>query len=96
LPGGPFLFQPRYDAQLCPHQEAFMLKRGIFVALSLAMAAPAFAESKAVKDTKDGAADKVDDAKDTLHTDSGAKKAKRHVKKGVRDTKKTARDATEK
>lgn len=68
-----------------------MMKAWI-AALALGLAAPAFANpGDTNKDIKDSAANTVDDAKDKLHTDSGADKSKRHAKKSARNAKKKAR-----
>lgn len=68
------------------------MKKGIVAALMLVLAAPAFANrGDTGKDVKDSAQNAVDDAKDKLHTDSGADKTRRHAKRAARDTKKKAR-----
>jgi len=69
-----------------------MLK-GIIAALALGLfAMPALAnKGDTNKDIHDAAADTVDNAKDGLHTDKGADKAKRHMDKGARATKHKAR-----
>ena len=56
------------------------------------MALPALAkEGDTAKDIKDAAKDAVDKTKDTLHTDSGKEKAKRHAKKAACDANRRAR-----
>jgi hypothetical protein len=68
------------------------MRNAIIAALALGLAMPALANrGDTNKDIKDGAADAVDNAKDTLHTDKGVDKVKRHAKKGMRDTKRHAR-----
>jgi hypothetical protein len=66
--------------------------KGLIAALALGMALPAFAEKgDTARDVKDATADKVDDAKDSLATDSGKDKAKRHGEKTVRSANRKAR-----
>jgi hypothetical protein len=67
------------------------MKKGIIAALVMGLALPVFAESDTMKDAKDNAANATDAVKDTLHTDSGAEKAKRHAKRKMRNAKKDAR-----
>src|SRR5258708_32519978 len=68
-----------------------MLK-AIVAALALGFAVPALADKgDTKKDIKDAAADATDKVKDTLHTDKGADKAKRHMNKSARAAKRKAR-----
>ena len=68
-----------------------MLK-AIIAALTLGLAAPAFADKGDTnKDIKDAAKDTGDKAKDALGTDSGVTKAKRHADKDSRAMKRKAR-----
>jgi len=66
--------------------------KGIVAALALGLALPALADKGDTnKDIKDATSDTVDNAKDKLGTDSGADKAKRHMNKNARATKRKAR-----
>jgi hypothetical protein len=67
------------------------MKKAILFALTLGLAAPAFAKSDAAKDASDKVADTKDSAKDKLHTDSGMTKVGRKTDKATRDAKKGAR-----
>jgi hypothetical protein len=72
------------------------MKMGMMAALVLGLAAPAFAQSDTAKDVDKGIKDTVDKGKDSLHTDSGTAKAKRHAAREGRNAKKKARDAKNK
>ena len=67
------------------------MRKGIIAALAIGLALPVFAESDTMKDVKDNTANATDSVKDTLHTDSGAEKTKRHAKRKMRNAKKDAR-----
>ena len=75
-----------------PALKGDSMLKGIVAALALGLALPALAnKGDTNKDIKDAASDTVDSAKDGLHTDSGADKAKRHMDKSGRSTKRKAR-----
>jgi hypothetical protein len=72
------------------------MKMGMMAALVLGLAAPAFAQSDTAKDVDNSIKDGVDKAKDSLHTDSGVDKAKRHAAREGRHAKKKVRQAKNK
>ena len=79
-----------------------MIKQALAIGLGFVLAAPAFADKgdKMKDDAKttsknigDEMKDAGDTAQDKLGTDSGAKKAKRHIKRSARHAKKKTRNA---